>query len=272
MVRPYPSIDASGGSAIAMPDFELVAVTIAALLGGFVNAIAGGGGLASLPILFGVFPDAPPATLFGTNKASMVCGTASAAIDYSRHVRLPWRTLAPAIAAAVAGGVVGAWLVTQVSGEWLRRLLPFMLAAVLIITVLGKNVGQHHAPHYSATVEAGLATLIALMLGLYDGFFGPGTGTFLIFLFVRALGFDYLHAVASSKVINMSTNLGALALFGSTGHVWWRFFIPMAVANVIGSYLGTRLAIRHGSWFIRLVFIAVVATLILKTGYDSYLR
>ncbi len=255
-----------------MPDFELVAVTIAALLGGFVNAIAGGGGLASLPILFGVFPGAPPATLFGTNKASMVCGTASAAIDYSKHVRLPWRTLAPAIAAAVAGGVVGAWLVTQVSGEWLRRLLPFMLAAVLIITVLGKNVGQHHAPHHSATVEAGLATLIALMLGLYDGFFGPGTGTFLIFLFVRALGFDYLHAVASSKVINMSTNLGALALFGSTGHVWWRFFIPMAIANVIGSYLGTRLALRHGSWFIRLIFIAVVATLILKTGYDSYLR
>jgi uncharacterized membrane protein YfcA len=255
-----------------MPDFDLVAVTLASLAAGFVNSIAGGGGLVSLPILFSVFPSAAPAELFGTNKASMVCGTAWAAADYARHVRLPWRTLVPAIAAALVGGLIGAWLVTQVSSDWLRRLLPVMLAIVLVLTVLGRDLGADHAPAHTGAAEAALASAIAFTLGLYDGFFGPGTGTFLIFLFVRALGFDFLHAVASAKVINMTTNIAALAWFGWTGNVWWRFFVPMAVANVVGSFLGTRLALRHGSWLIRVVFLAVVAALILKTGFDAYRR
>ena len=140
-----------------------------------------------------------------------------------------------------------------------------MLSLALVYTLLSKNLGQTHAPKYSATIEAILASLISLLLGLYDGFFGPGTGSFFIFLFVRVLGFDFLHAVASAKVLNMTTNLAALALFGWAGHVWWQFMIPMAVANVVGSHFGARLAVRHGSGFIRLVFIVVVAALILKS-------
>lgn len=252
-----------------MPDFDLVVASLASLAAGFVNAIAGGGGLVSLPILFAAFPAAAPATLFGTNKASMVCGTAWAAADYSRHVRLPWRTLAPAIAAALVGGAAGAWLVTLVSADWIRWLLPWMLAAVFAHTVLARDLGAVHAPRHAPAAEAAIAALIAVALGLYDGFFGPGTGSFFIFLFVRLLGFDFLHAVAAAKVLNMATNIGALLTFGATGNIWWRFFLPMAAANVAGSFLGTRLALRHGSRLIRVIFLVVVGTLVAKSAYDA---
>jgi uncharacterized membrane protein YfcA len=253
-----------------MPDFDTVVLTLGSLLAGFVNAIAGGGGLVTLPVLLGVFPQAEPAVLFGTNKAAMICGTASAAVDYARHVRLPWNTLLPALAVAFVGGVVGAWLVTLVSPDGLRRALPFMLATVFVITLFGGPAGERHAPRFGPRAEAAIAATIALAMGLYDGFFGPGTGSFLIFFLVRLLGFDYLHAAASTKVLNMTTNLGALVFLGTTGHVWWRFFLPMAVANVAGAFLGTRLAIRHGSRLVRIVFLLVVAALIVKTGYDAY--
>lgn len=249
---------------------ELAAVTLASFAAGFVNSIAGGGGLVSLPVLFGLFPSADPATLFGTNKACMVWGTAWASAAYARHVTIPWRSLLPAVGAAICGGFAGAWLVTLVSAEWLRRLLPLMLAAVLVFTLFRRDLGRHHAPKHSAGTETLLSVAIALALGFYDGFFGPGTGSFFIFLYVHVLGFDFLHAVACAKILNTMTNLAALALFAVTGHVWWQYMIPMALANVAGSQLGTRLTLRHGSAFIRLVFIAVVGALILKTGYDAY--
>ena len=253
-----------------MLDFETVALTLGSLLAGFVNAIAGGGGLVTLPVLLGVFPQAEPAVLFGTNKAAMICGTATAAVDYARHVRLPWPTLAPAIVVAFLGGMTGAWLVTLVSGDGLRRALPFMLATVFVVTLFGGQVGERHAPRFGARGEAAIASGIALAMGLYDGFFGPGTGSFLIFFLVRLLGFDYLHAAASTKVLNMTTNLGALVFLGSAGHVWWQFFLPMAIANIVGAFFGTRLALKHGSRLVRGVFLAVVAVLIHKSGYDAY--
>ena len=226
--------------------------------------------MVTLPVMLSVFPHADPAVLFGTNKASMICGTASAAVDYARHVRLPWTTLLPAMGMAFLGGVVGAWLVTLVSPDGLRRALPFMLATVFVVTLFSGHVGERHAPRFRPPAEAAITAGIALVMGLYDGFFGPGTGSFLIFFLVRLLGFDYLHAAASTKVLNMTTNLGALVFLGTTGHVWWRFFLPMAIANVVGAFLGTRLALRHGSPLVRVVFLTVVAALILKTGYDAY--
>lgn len=252
--------------------FELAAATLASFLAAAVNSIAGGGGLVSLPILLAVFPTAPPATLFGTNKSAMVWGTLWASASYARHVTLPWRTLGPALAAALAGGAAGAWLVTQVPSDWLRRLLPWMLAAVLVSTLSRKELGATHTPRFTATREAAVAALISLLLGIYDGFFGPGTGSFLIFLFVRVLGFDFLHAVGSAKVINTATNLASLAVFAGTGHVWWHYMLPMAVANVLGSMLGTTLALKHGSGFVRRVFLAVVSALVLKTAFDAVVR
>ena len=117
-----------------------------------------------------------------------------------------------------------------------------------------------------------IACSIGGLLGWYDGFFGPGTGSFFIFLLVRFLGYDFLNASAGAKLLNVATNLAALALFTAKGHVWWQVGGVMALANVAGSLIGSRLALRHGAGFVRWVFIAVVGLLILKTGHDAFWR
>lgn len=251
---------------------ELLAVALAAGLAGFVDAIVGGGGLVLVPALFALYPLAPPATLLGTNKGGAVWGTAWATLQYARRVSLRWGSLGPAVAAALAGSFAGAWAVTLASADGLKRALPFVLAAVLAYTLARKDMGRHHAPRFEGAREAVLAAGIGAAVGFYDGFFGPGTGSFFVFLFVRALGYDFLHASASAKLLNTATNAAALALFAFKGHVWWHLALVIALANVIGSLLGTRLALKHGAGFVRGVFIAVVAALIGKTAYDAFLR
>lgn len=251
---------------------ELLIVSMASLLAGFVDAIVGGGGLILVPALFAVFPTTHPATLFGVNKGASVWGTAVATVQYAHRVELRWTALLPAAAVGFTGSLGGAWLVTMVDGGFLRKLLPFVLVAVLIYTVLRKDMGRHHAPRFTGAAETAVACCIGLLLGFYDGFFGPGTGSFLVFLFVRWLGYDFLNASASAKLINTATNLAALGLFVYKGHIWWHIALTMAVANVLGSLLGTRLALKHGAGFVRLVFIVVVSALILKTGFDAFVR
>ncbi|RZU00878.1 TSUP family transporter [Rivibacter subsaxonicus] len=252
--------------------FDLVFVTLASLLAGTIDAIVGGGGLILVPALFSAFPNAPPATLFGTNKGAAVWGTAWATVQFARRVTLKWSALLPAAAAALVGSALGAWTVTQVDGSGLRRALPFVLAAVLVYTLVRKDLGRAHVPRWQGSREALVASAIGVVIGFYDGFFGPGTGSFLVFLFVRLLGYDFLHASASAKLLNTATNLAALLTFALTGHVWWHLALVMAVANVIGSLIGTRLALKHGAGFVRAAFIVVVSALILKTGYDAFLR
>ena len=251
---------------------ELLIVSIASLFAGFVDAIVGGGGLILVPALFAVFPGAHPATLLGVNKGSSIWGTAVATAQYARRVDMRWSALLPAAAAGFVGAMSGAWLVTVISADFLRRLLPFVLLAVLAYTVAKKDLGQHHTPRFAGRAETLAASAIGLVIGFYDGFFGPGTGSFFVFLFVRWLGYDFLNASASAKLLNTATNLAALGLFAWKGHVWWHFALTMAVANVAGSLLGTHMALRHGAGFVRVVFIGVVSALILKTGFDAFLK
>lgn len=251
---------------------ELLIVSLASLFAGFVDAIVGGGGLILVPALFAVFPTTHPATLFGVNKGASVWGTAVATAQYARRVNLRWGALLPAAAAGFAGALAGAWLVTVISPGFLRKALPFVLLAVLAYTLVKKELGRHHAPRFSGQTETLVACGIGGVLGFYDGFFGPGTGSFLVFLLVRWLGYDFLNASASAKLINTATNLAALAVFAYKGHVWWHFALTMAVANVVGSLLGTRMALKHGAGFVRVVFIGVVSALILKTGFDAFLK
>ncbi|NML87408.1 TSUP family transporter [Polaromonas sp.] len=251
---------------------ELLIVSLASLAAGFVDAIVGGGGLILVPALFAVFPTTHPATLFGVNKGASIWGTGVATVQYARRVEIRWAALLPAAAAGFAASLAGAWLVTIVDPGFLRKALPFVLCAVLGYTLLKKDLGRHHTPRFSGRAEAAAACCIGLLLGFYDGFFGPGTGSFLVFLFVRWLGYDFLSASASAKLINTATNLAALGLFAYKGHVWWHFALTMAVANVVGSLLGTRLALKHGAGFVRVVFIVVVSALILKTGFDAFLK
>ncbi len=251
---------------------EFFLVTLASLLAGFVDAIVGGGGLVLLPALFAAYPTAHAATLFGTNKSASVWGTAFASVQYVRRVDLRWRTMLPAMALSFAGALAGAWLVTLISPDFLRKLLPVVLLLVLVYTLMKKELGRHHAPRYAGRQELLAAGSVGLLIGFYDGFFGPGTGSFFVFLFVRWLGYDFLHASAGAKLLNLSSNLSALLLFTLKGHVWWHLALPLALANIVGSLLGTRLALQHGAGFVRGVFIVVVSALILKTGYDAFLR
>jgi uncharacterized protein len=254
------------------PMSELLIVALASGLAGFVDAIVGGGGLVLLPALFATFPTASPATLMGTNKGGAIWGTAWAARQYAGRVTMNWRSLRPAAAGALLGSFVGAWVVTLVSPDGLRKALPLVLIGILAYTLARKDLGRHHAPRHAAATEAVLAGAIGLGIGFYDGFFGPGTGSFFVFLFVRVLGYDFLNASAAAKLLNTATNAAALLLFAWKGHVWWRVAAVLAVANVVGSLLGTRLALRHGAGFVRGVFVVVVGALILKTGHDVFLR
>jgi uncharacterized protein len=251
---------------------DLFIVTLASLLAGFVDAIVGGGGLILVPALFAVYPAAVPATLLGTNKGASIWGSVFAGWQYSRRVEIRWRTLMPAVALALTGSFLGAWLVTVLSSEFLRKSLPVILLLILCYTLAKKELGHHHTPRFQGRSEMWAMCFVGLVMGFYDGFFGPGTGSFLVFIFVRWLGYDFLNASASAKLLNVATNFAALVLFAFKGHVWWHLVLPMAVANVAGSLLGTRLAMKHGSGFVRVIFIVVVSALIVKTSYDAYFK
>ncbi len=237
---------------------------------GLVDAIVGGGGLIMVPSLFGLFPQAMPATLLGTNKAASVWGTAWAAWQYAKRVDLPSARLLGAIVATLIGAFTGAWLATQVPAKPFRLALPVMISLVWLYTLWRKDLGRAHAPMWSPAREAWLATALGGTIGLYDGIFGPGTGSFFVFALVRGLGWDFLHASAAAKRLNLAANVAALAWFIPHGHVVWALAIPMAVANVAGSSVGTRLALKHGAGFVRGVFLVVVGGLILKTAQGAW--
>lgn len=243
-----------------------------AFIAGVVDAVVGGGGLVLVPTLFSVFPHIAPATLLGTNKVAGVMGTSAAAVNFARKVRIQWRTAAPAAMAAFVLSFSGAYLVTHIPTELIRKALPFVLVAVAIYTLRKKDFGQHHVPLLSGSKETIAAVLVGAAVGFYDGLFGPGTGSFLVFLFVRVFGYDFLRASAVSKVVNIATNLAALLWFSYSGHINWQIGLLMAVFNIAGSLIGSRLAIKHGSGFVRKLFLVVVSALILKTGFDAFLK
>jgi hypothetical protein len=249
---------------------EFALLALAAFFAGLVDAVVGGGGLIQVPVLFSTFPREVPATLLGTSKLAGIFGTGAAAVNYARRVRVAWSAAAPAALAAFALSFVGAWTVTRVPGDYFRLLLPLILIGVAIYTFKKKDFGSTHAPVHSGGKEMVLAMCMGAGIGFYDGFFGPGTGSFLMFLFVRFFGFDFLRASAAAKVVNVACNASALLWFGYSGHLLWQMGLLMAVCQVGGSLVGTKLAIRHGSAFVRKLFLAVVVILIAKTGLDAF--
>ena len=250
---------------------ELFIVSLASLFAGAIDSIVGGGGLILVPALFAVYPTAPPPTLLGTNKSASIWGTAFATLQYARRVQINWAVMLPAFGAALLGSLVGAYTVTVIDPSFLRKALPLILLVVLVYTLWQKKLGAEHHPTGTVARQRVLACGIGLIIGWYDGFFGPGTGSFFIFLFVRLLGYDFLNASANAKLLNVATNLAAIALFASKGMIWWHIGLTMAVANVAGSLIGAHLALRYGSGFVRWVFVLVVSLLILKTGADALL-
>jgi hypothetical protein len=253
-----------------MSDYLILAA--AAFLAGLIDAIVGGGGLIQIPVLFSVMPNTAAASLLGTSKLAGIFGTGAAAYNYARRVKIAWSAAAPAAIAAFMLSFVGAYTVTKIPPDFIRKLLPLVLLAVALYTFARKDFGSVHAPLHTGSKERLMAIGIGACIGFYDGFFGPGTGSFLVFLFVRFFGFDFLSASAVAKVVNVACNFSALMWFGYSGHLIWQLGLMMAVCQVCGSLLGTRLAMKHGSAFVRKLFLVVVSALISKTGYDAFLR
>jgi uncharacterized membrane protein YfcA len=250
-------------------------MTLAALCGfaflaGFVDAVVGGGGLIQIPALLVLMPQLPLPVLFGTNKFAAVWGTLSAALQYRRQVALPWASILPTAAAALVCSWLGAHTVSIINPAVLRPLILALLLAVLAYTLWKKDFGALHAPRLNPAQQLWIGLATGAAIGFYDGFFGPGTGSTLIFAFVGLFGFSFLVASASAKVVNVVTNLAALAWFAADGDVLYATALPMALCNIAGSLAGSRLALRRGSGFVRGLFIVVVGALVARFAWDIF--
>jgi hypothetical protein len=242
----------------------LILLMLAAFLAGFIDAAAGGGGLIQVPALMVLLPQAAPALIFGTNKFSSVWGTGLATWRYAQQIKPDTRILLPTSVAALVFGALGAKCVSLVSPALFKPLLIPLLIGVLAYTLKRKDWGQQHQPRGAWPS----ALLLGVVLGFYDGFLGPGTGSFLILAFVVWFGFGFIEASASAKWINLLTNLAAVSWFAWHGQVLYAYAVPMALCNLLGGYLGSGWALKHGSAGVRKVLIAVVGLLLLKLGWD----
>lgn len=238
---------------------------LAAFFAGLLDAMAGGGGLIQLPALMALLPEAPPGEVLGTNKAAAIWGTAAALSRYGRSLTLPWGSVALAAGTAFIGSSLGARLAASLPPGWFRPAALPLLIAVAIFVFLKPDWGS--VPR--GRERRLLAAALGLGLGFYDGVIGPGTGTFLIFAFIGALGLDFVGASAAAKAVNVATNLAALLVFGSRGEIRWSWALPMAVANALGALVGAKLALSRGAPFVRRIMQGVMIALIAKLGYDA---
>jgi hypothetical protein len=244
-----------------------------AFLAGFIDSVVGGGGLIQIPALFLWLPESAAAVapmVLGTNKLSSICGTGMAVAQYARRVRLTWGTVLPAAAVAFVFSFLGARLVTLLHSHVLKPLVLVLLVAVAFYTFLRPDLGERHAPQFSPRRERLLGLFVGATIGFYDGFFGPGTGSFLMFVFVGWFGFDFLQASASARLINFTTNLSALLYFAATSNILYSYALPMGLCNVLGSLVGTRLAILKGNRFVRGFFLVVVSGMIVRFAWELF--
>jgi uncharacterized membrane protein YfcA len=239
-----------------------------AFCAGLIDAVVGGGGLIQIPALLNVFPAAQAATLFGTNKLASVCGTSIAARSYFGRVHIPWSLVLPAAISAFAMAFLGAATVSFVPQGLLRPLVLILVIAMAVYTFTKKNFGAIQRPLEIGTRERVVSVLIGGGIGFYDGLFGPGTGSFLIFLFIRYFAFDFLQASASAKFVNIATNIAALMYFVPSGNVLYAIALPMALFNMLGAYTGSWVAMKRGAGFVRILFLCLLIILIVKLAWD----
>lgn len=255
-----------------METYILVLLCLAAFAAGFIDAIVGGGGLIQTPMGLILLPNLPVSTVIGTLKVPAFSGTSFAAYQYLKKVDMNWRLLAIMMLLAFPSAFLGSTLLTFVSNDFMKPLLLVVLSFLVIYTYAKKNFGQHIEKNHSSRTQIWNAIGISFVVGLYDGFIGPGTGSFLVVAFIAIMGFDFLHASANAKMVNLSTNFGSICLFILKGKIIWAVALPMAASNALGGWIGAKLAINKGNSFIRIFFLVVVVGTLIRFAYDVFFK
>lgn len=249
----------------------LLLVVVAGLAAGWVDAVVGGGGLIQLPALL-LVPGITPVQALATNKMGSVFGTTTSAVTYYRRAHPDLRTALPMAGVALAGSFGGAVLAASLPSSVFKPIIVVALIVVAVFTAARPTVGELTQLRHTGRRHYGTAAAIGAVIGFYDGLIGPGTGSFLVIAMVVLLGYNFLAASAKAKIVNMATNLGALAFFLPHGSVLWGLGLVLGLSNMVGGYLGARMAVKQGSRFVRIVFLVVVGALIVKLGWDVYVE
>jgi uncharacterized membrane protein YfcA len=238
------------------------------LVAGFVDTLAGGGALLTLPVLLSICPD--PKLALGTNKLQASFGSTSATIHFARAGALNARDCFRACVLAFLGSLAGSFLVQRFDSHVLKQVLPFLLLAVAVFVWLRPQLGEKDMHPRMSRIKFDF--IFALGIGFYDGLFGPGTGTFLALAFTLGLGFNLAKATANAKALNCASNLAALLCFLAARNVWFLAGIAMGCGQAIGARLASRMVLTRGTKFIRPVFLTMVVLITLKVIWDTWVR
>ena len=249
----------------------LIFLALASGFAGFVDAMAGGGGLIQLPALLIGLPNKELPLILGTNKVPSIFGTAAAARNYFKNIKPDIPLTVSMMGPAFIGSITGAAFAATVPKDFFKPFVVFLLITVAIYTWRKPALGMNENLKFTHKKRLLFVALIGLLIGFYDGIFGPGTGTFLVFFLVSGIGYAFLKASATAKLVNIATNAGAILSFQLTGHIWWQLGLLLAFANVLGAVIGSRLAIKGGSPLVRKVFLAVIFLLITRVAWDTFI-
>jgi uncharacterized membrane protein YfcA len=242
----------------------------ASFFAGFVDSIAGGGGLIQLPALLIGLPKTDTAEVLGTNKLSSIFGTSTAAMLYRKQIKPDPKVLLAMGLPAFLGSAGGAVLASKIPTSSMRPMVLVLLIIVAIYTWFKPDLGKFENLRHQPKRRVQIAAIAGIVIGFYDGIFGPGTGSFLMLILVVSLGYAFITASAIAKVVNVATNVGAILVFGIHGAVIWQIGLIMGVANISGAIIGSRLAIKGGSAMVRKVFLIVTVALIFKVGIATF--
>ncbi|MFT3861588.1 sulfite exporter TauE/SafE family protein [Micropruina sp.] len=256
---------------LELPLLTLALLVAASFVAGWVDAVVGGGGLIQLPaLLIGLPSDTPVATIAGTNKIPSLVGTLTAGATYLRSIRVDWGLAWPLLLMAAAGSWTGAQLTHFLPRQHFTPLVLFAVVSVGLYTWRTPHLGLHSAVKHTGNDARLRMAAIGLVVGAWDGFIGPGTGTFFVIALVSVIGHDFLASSALAKLANLTTNASAIVAFAITGNLLWGLGLAMGVANLTGGFLGARTALTRGNGFVRQVFLMVVGALALKLAWDTW--
>jgi len=250
---------------------SLLSLAIFSFIAGFIDAVVGGGGLIQLPALLINLPNTSIPTLFGTNKIAALSGTTFSAIQYSKKIKFNFKVLTVIAFCAAIASFLGAKTVSYINVNTLKPLILIILILIAIYTFIKKDLGTIQTKKLPFNEMMIYGSLIGLVIGFYDGFFGPGTGSFLVLAFVVVFGFEFVEASAYSKVINCVTNIFALIVFIKLENYLLELAILMAICNITGNIIYTKLALKRGNSFVRTIFLAIVTLMTLRYAYDIFM-